>query len=67
MPSSVIRSFAYDADHQHLDIEFVSGKRYRYIDVPARLVTALEAAASKGHFFNTKIRDRFAFTRRRRD
>lgn len=65
MPSSVIRSFAYDAERHRLDIEFVSGRRYLYHGVPARLVAALRAAPSMGRFFNTQIRDRFAFTRRR--
>jgi len=65
MPSSVIRSFAYDEAEQTLDIRFVSGKRYVYHDVPARIVEAMRAAQSKGSFFNRKIRDHFAFTKRR--
>jgi hypothetical protein len=65
MPSSVIRRFEYDAPARRLDIEFVTGRRYSYHDVPEPIVAALRMAASKGRFFNRKIRDHFPFTRRR--
>lgn len=61
MPSSVIRRFAYDPSRRALDIEFVSGRRYRYAAVPAPVVAAFRKAVSKGRFFNSRIRDRFAF------
>jgi lysyl-tRNA synthetase class 2 len=61
MPSSVIRRFDYDPVHRALDIEFVSGRRYRYATVPASIVDAFRQAVSKGRFFNARIRDRFAF------
>ena len=57
MPSSVIRRFAYDPAAQHLDIEFVSGRRYRYAGVPAEVAERFRAAFSKGRFFNARIRD----------
>jgi hypothetical protein len=60
MPSSVIRSFAYDEDHRSLAVEFVSGRRYRYDDVPSQLVDRLRRARSKGQFFNKYVRDNFA-------
>jgi len=63
MPSSVISSFAYDDAEQRLDIRFVSGKRYSYHHVPARIVDAMRAARSKGSFFNRRIRDHFTFTK----
>ena len=65
MPSSVIRAFDYDPDAHRLDIEFVSGRRYSYLDVPERVARGMRAAPSKGAYFNRRIRDRFAFTRRR--
>ena len=61
MPSSVIRRFAYDADRQELWIEFVSGRRYVYEDVPEEVAEALRLAFSKGIYFNTRIRDQFPF------
>jgi len=65
MPSSVIRRFDYDAAEARLDVEFVTGKRYSYHDVPAEVVAEMRAAFSKGSYFNTRIRDHFAFTKRR--
>ena len=62
MPSSVIRSFAYDPDSRSLAVEFVSGRRYRYDDVPRRLVEEMRRSESKGRFFNRHIRDHFATT-----
>ncbi len=38
MPSTVIRSFEYDEQSRTLLIVFQSGRRYRYMDVPAELV-----------------------------
>jgi len=61
MPSSVIRSFDYDEAEHRLDIEFVSGRRYSYLDVPLEEVAAMQRTTSKGGFFNRRIRDRYAF------
>jgi lysyl-tRNA synthetase class 2 len=63
MPSSVIRTFHYDPAEHRLDVVFVSGRRYRYHDVPDELYGEMRRAFSKGEFFNEKIRDRFRFTR----
>lgn len=65
MPSSVIRRYHYDAPARRLDIEFVSGRRYRYHDVPEALIERMHQATSKGGFFNRHIRDCFRFTRDR--
>jgi len=62
MPSSVLRRYDYDSDAHRLDVEFVSGRRYSYHDVPARVWERLLAARSKGGYFNRCIRDRFRFT-----
>lgn len=64
MPSSVIRSFDYDAVDHRLDIEFVSGRRYSYLAVPEDEVAAMRRAFSKGGFFNRRIRDRYRFVER---
>jgi hypothetical protein len=65
MPSTVIRRWDYDEAAQRLDIEFVSGKRYAYHEVPPELIAEMRAAYSKGSFFNRQIRDHFRFTRER--
>jgi hypothetical protein len=61
MPSTVIRRFGYRPDDGSLEITFVSGKRYRYLDVPPDLYQKMRQAYSKGEFFNRHIRDHFAF------
>lgn len=65
MPSTAIRRYDYDPGHHRLEIEFVSGRRYRYADVPPAIADAMARAALKGGFFNRRIRDRYAFERLR--
>ena len=62
MPSTVIRSFDYRPALHALDVEFVSGRRYRYADVPEDVAEAFRSAFSKGRFFNARIRDSYDFT-----
>jgi hypothetical protein len=57
--SSVIRWYGYDPKSRVLDVEFVSGHLYRYSAVPASMFEALEAAPSKGQYFDFHIRERF--------
>ena len=59
MPSTVIRSLAYDPDRAELDILFTTGRRYRYRAVPPETHEALATALSKGRHFNAHIRDVF--------
>lgn len=61
MPSTVIRRFDYDPRTDALDVEFVSGRRYRYAGVPAEVAEAFREAFSKGRFFNARIRDHYSF------
>jgi KTSC domain len=61
MPSTVIRSFKYDEASRTLLITFQSGRRYRYIDVPAETAEEMRGAFAKGGFFNSRIRGRFTF------
>lgn len=57
MPSTVIRGFAYDAERRRLDIAFVSGRLYRYYDVPPGVAADMRKALSKGQYFNAHIRE----------
>ena len=59
MPSTVIRSFDYDASKQQLLVVFRSGRRYLYEQVSEDIYTRLRGAFSKGEFFNRHIRDRY--------
>jgi hypothetical protein len=61
MPSTVIRSYLYDAAKQELWITFVTGRRYVYAAVPQDVFDAFKAAFSRGTFFNQEIRGRYAY------
>jgi hypothetical protein len=63
MPSHVIRRFTYDPERQALDILFLTGKHYRYFDVPADVGEAMRRSFAKGEFFNARIRDRYRVER----
>jgi len=59
MPSTVIRRFVYDPAARELWIEFVTGRRYVYKEVPETVAEALRSAFAKGIYFNSRIRDKF--------
>ena len=59
MPSTVIRRFLYSPGSRELTVEFVTGRRYIYSNVPPEDVQAFRGAFSKGAHFNRYIRDRF--------
>lgn len=61
MPSTVIRRFAYAPDDRELTVEFTTGRRYVYCDVPPEEAEAMRSAFAKGVFFNRRIRDRYRF------
>lgn len=63
MPSTAIARFAYRPALGALDVQFVSGRVYRYFDMPGEVAQALARAGSKGGYFNRAIRDRFRFER----
>jgi hypothetical protein len=63
MPSTVIRSYCFEAATSELVINFQSGRSYTYQDVPRGVVSGLASAASKGVYFNRHIRGKFAFVR----
>ena len=60
MPSTVIKRFDYSPERRELVIEFVTGRRYAYEDVPEEAAAKLRGAFAKGIHFNRHIRDRFA-------
>ena len=59
MPSTVIRRFLYAPESGELTVEFVTGRRYVFSEVPADDVHAFRGAFSKGAHFNRYIRNRF--------
>ena len=65
MPSSVIRRFAWRANLQALDVEFVTGRIYRYAGVPEAAARRMRGVLSKGGYFNRAIRDAYPCARLR--
>lgn len=67
MPSTVIRRFAWRAatpdGSPALDVEFVTGRVYRYHEVPEEVAQAMRSAFAKGVFFNRTIRDSYRHSR----
>lgn len=61
MPSTVIRRFDYAPDRCELTVEFVTGRRYVYSDVPPDEAERLRSAFAKGVYFNKHIRDRYPY------
>ncbi|HXH53744.1 MAG TPA: KTSC domain-containing protein [Sphingomicrobium sp.] len=61
MPSSVIRRFHYRPEAAELLVEFTTGRRYLYCQVPPTAAEALASAFAKGVHFNREIRGRFPF------
>ena len=59
--SSSIASVGYGRASKLLEIEFRSGAIYRYREVPESVFTAFSTARSKGHFFSTQVRGKYAF------
>ena len=60
--SASITAVAYDAPSRALEVEYVSGRVYRYLDVPEEVFAWLLKARSKGGFVNRMIRDRYEYT-----
>ncbi|MBL7713599.1 MAG: KTSC domain-containing protein [Chitinophagaceae bacterium] len=63
MPSGVIAAIEYQADGQVLQVTFVSGLVYHYLEVPEAIYAGLNNAWSKGRYFNRFIKDRYAARR----
>jgi cytidylate kinase len=58
--SSALTHVSYSAATGELDIRFVSGRTYRYSNVPPEVYERLISAPSKGAFYNARIRDEYA-------
>ena len=58
--SSTLLAIGYDDTDKILQLEFRSHAIYRYIGVPVSVYESLEAAPSKGRYFNGAIRGHFS-------
>jgi hypothetical protein len=59
LESRALRSAGYDAEAQLLEIEFRSGRVYRYEQVPASVYDWLLRAPNKGIFVTRQIAGRY--------
>ena len=59
--SSTLRTVAYDADRETLQLEFQSRAVYQYLHVAEGVYEALLRAPSKGAYFNQNIRLQFSY------
>ncbi len=55
--SSMLANCEYDDATQELDVMFLNGKHYIYVDVPKSTYEDLINAKSAGHYFNSIKRD----------
>ena len=60
--SSNLKSIGYDPEQQILEIEFRGNVVWQYRNVPMSVWLELESAPSKGKYFQSQIRERFAST-----
>jgi len=61
MPSTAIRDIRYNAEREQMQVTFVSGRTYVYLNVPESVYSAFTTSGSKGAVFNRFIRDRYKF------
>jgi hypothetical protein len=59
--SSNIRKTEYDTESKKLVIEFNTGIRYEYDEVPHQLYTKFRLAESQGKFFFAEISKKFKY------
>ncbi|NDV24716.1 KTSC domain-containing protein [Desulfovibrio sp. JC022] len=61
--SSNIAGFSYDETNQTLTVEFHSGARYNYYDVPSHVYENMKTAPSYGKFLNSEIKGAYRYAR----
>ena len=59
--STTLATIAYDEARELLELEFFNRAVYLYFGVPAAVHQALLNAPSKGRYFNSVIRGRYAY------
>lgn len=57
--SSAIAKIGYSKRRHSLEIEFVNGAVYRYLDVPATVYRDLMSAQSKARFYDSNVKGHY--------
>jgi len=61
--SSSLTSVGYHPKRQILEVEFVDGDVYQYLDVPRQTYEEFLQAESMGQYMNWQIKERFRYRR----
>ncbi len=61
--SSNVAGFCYDDSTQVLTVEFNSGTRYDYYDVPNHIYEGMKTAESIGKYLNSEIKGHYRYAR----
>jgi hypothetical protein len=61
--STNVASIGYDVDTQVLEVEFVNGGVYQYMNVPQEVFDEFQGASSKGSYLAQNIKNRYPYTR----
>ncbi len=62
LPSSAIHAVTYDDRAMTLVCHMVHGEDVKYAGVPVRVFQELQKAPSAGKYYNSNIRDNYAFS-----
>ncbi len=57
----MIASIGFDPSSNTLEVEFTTGRVYRYFAVPRSVPAAVLASESAGETFNRLVRDRYGY------
>ena len=60
--SNIIR-YSYEETNQILTVEFNSGSRYDYYDVPTHIFEGMKTADSKGKYLNSNVKGHYRYAR----
>jgi len=61
MPSTVISKMEYNPETSALTIDYVSGQRYLYKNVPETVYKELKASRVKGRYLRFFVKDQYPF------
>lgn len=65
MQSTAVASVGYDPHSQILEVRYISGDLYAYLEVPAAVYDALLEAPSAGAFVNQEIKPFYRYNKLR--
>lgn len=62
--SSSVAAVGYDEESRILEVEFVDGRVYRYVDVPPHVpATMVSGSVSVGRFLNDRVKGRYRYVK----